>query len=232
MSIAEKLTTIAENEPKVYDAGVKSEYDRFWDDYQRNGASISYIFAFSGNNWTDETFKPKYKIVIKGSQGAQMFMGTGIKNIDVSNIDFSQGTALQSLFGSTTITPQLVNVIGTLNLSSATNITSLFHNCAYLKNAGTLIFPSDPTQMINNANAFRLCSNLEEIRFQSGVIGFSVSFIESKKLSHDSLMSIINALYDYAGSGKTYTLTVGSTNLAKLTNAEKAIATEKGWTLA
>ena len=34
MSIAEKLTTIAENEQKVYDAGQKSEYDRFWDSYR------------------------------------------------------------------------------------------------------------------------------------------------------------------------------------------------------
>ena len=37
MSIAEKLTAIAENVPKVYEAGQKSEYDRFWDAYQNNG---------------------------------------------------------------------------------------------------------------------------------------------------------------------------------------------------
>jgi hypothetical protein len=30
----------------------------------------------------------------------------------------------------------------------------------------------------------------------------------------------------------TKTLTIGSTNLAKLTDAEKKIATDKGWTLA
>ena len=34
MSIADKLTTIAENEQKVYDAGAKSEHDKFWDSYQ------------------------------------------------------------------------------------------------------------------------------------------------------------------------------------------------------
>jgi hypothetical protein len=45
-------------------------------------------------------------------------------------------------------------------------------------------------------------------------------------------MNVINILKDYSGSGTTYTLTLGSTNLAKLTDAEKAIATEKGWTLA
>ena len=37
MSIAEKLTTVAENVPKVYEAGKKAEYDAFWDKYQNNG---------------------------------------------------------------------------------------------------------------------------------------------------------------------------------------------------
>lgn len=53
-------------------------------------------------------------------------------------------------------------------------------------------------------------------------------------LNHDTLIRILNALYDYAseGSSATYTLTLGTTNLAKLTDEEKAIATNKGWTLA
>ena len=39
MSIAEKLTKVAENVPKVYEAGKKDEHDKFWDEYQttRNG---------------------------------------------------------------------------------------------------------------------------------------------------------------------------------------------------
>jgi hypothetical protein len=47
-------------------------------------------------------------------------------------------------------------------------------------------------------------------------------------------MSIINTLNDYSTyTGTTvFKVTLGSTNLAKLTDAEKAIATEKGWTLA
>ena len=48
-------------------------------------------------------------------------------------------------------------------------------------------------------------------------------------LTHDSLMSIINNL---ATVTTTQTLTLGSTNLAKLSSEEKAIATNKGWTLA
>lgn len=47
-------------------------------------------------------------------------------------------------------------------------------------------------------------------------------------LTHDSLMIIINGLQTVTGK----TLTLGADNLAKLTDAEKQIATDKGWTLA
>ena len=49
------------------------------------------------------------------------------------------------------------------------------------------------------------------------------------KLTHDSIMVIINGLQTVT---TTQTLTLGSTNLAKLTDEEKKIATDKGWTLA
>ena len=76
---------------------------------------------------------------------------------------------------------------------------------------------------------FSACGNLENLTIEGtiGQNGFNVS--ACTELSHDSLMSIINHLKDGV-SGLTVTL--GSTNLAKLTDAEKAIATQKGWTLA
>ena len=42
-------------------------------------------------------------------------------------------------------------------------------------------------------------------------------------------MNVINKATDVTSSPKT--LTLGSTNLSKLTTSEKAIATNKGWTL-
>ena len=57
-----------------------------------------------------------------------------------------------------------------------------------------------------------------------------------KGLNVNSLLSILNGLYDFTGNGETPTssqgkLTLGSTNLAKLSDEQKAIATDKGWTL-
>jgi hypothetical protein len=52
------------------------------------------------------------------------------------------------------------------------------------------------------------------------------------KLTHDSLMNVINNLYDIKSKGcNTQQLVLGSTNLAKLTAEEINIAVEKGFSV-
>jgi hypothetical protein len=78
---------------------------------------------------------------------------------------------------------------------------------------------------------FYKCSSLENLTIigQIKISGLSVQY---SPLSHDSLMSIINALADKTGVSGTFKVTLGATNLAKLTADEIAIAEGKGWTLA
>lgn len=59
------------------------------------------------------------------------------------------------------------------------------------------------------------------------------SIRNNSKLSVDSLVSMLEALYDYVSAGDTdvHTFQIGSTNLAKLTAEQIAIATNKGWTI-
>lgn len=57
MSTGEKLTAIAENELKVYEAGKKV----FWDIYQDYGNRKEYDNAFYG--WPEEVYDPQYDIV-------------------------------------------------------------------------------------------------------------------------------------------------------------------------
>lgn len=54
------------------------------------------------------------------------------------------------------------------------------------------------------------------------------------QLEHNSLLVIINGLYDYVGAGSSGTryIKLGDVNLAQLSDEEKAIATSKGWTIA
>ena len=68
---------------------------------------------------------------------------------------------------------------------------------------------------------------------------YTLRLSSSSQLTRDSLMSVINNLYDLnltydvANGGTLYSqqLVLGSTNLAKLTAEEIAIATNKGWTV-
>lgn len=63
--------------------------------------------------------------------------------------------------------------------------------------------------------------------------GWNIALNLSKcvNLTHDSIMNVINGLADRTGQ-TALTLTLGSTNLAKLSDTEKAIAVNKNWTLA
>ena len=58
-------------------------------------------------------------------------------------------------------------------------------------------------------------------------VDFDIS--SSTKFTREALVEILNNL---ATVTSTQTLTMRSTNLAKLTDEDKAIATGKGWTLA
>lgn len=211
MSIAEKLTAIAENEQKVFDAGKKAEYDRFWDSFQNNGNRLNYNSAFSlgtvwsQGGWDDNIYNPKYPITVTGQNNLSNTFYYAEKISD-TKVEISVG--------------QLGNGAQTGNM------VSTFHGAKGLVTIRKLTV--DETVVFSGT--FFGCSSLENLTMAGtiGQNGFNVS--ESTKLTHDSLMSILNCLE--AKTSGTWTVTLGTENLAKLTDAEKAIATEKGWTLA
>ena len=53
MSIADKLTTIAENEQKVYEKGYYDALLNWWDNFTLNGTKTSYIGSFQGTSIGD-----------------------------------------------------------------------------------------------------------------------------------------------------------------------------------
>ena len=106
---------------------------------------------------------------------------------------------------------------------NATRNTSAFNSSKVvriplIKLMGNVLFVS----------TFASASYLEYIRFE-GVIQNDIDFSSCPKLTHDSIMDIIGHLGSVSAQR---TLTIGTTNLNKLTTEEKAIATQKGWTLA
>lgn len=234
MSIAEKLVTVTENEQKVFDAGKKAEWNALWDNLQKyKGAAQSYQYAFCGSQWNDITFKPKYDIVFGlGYSGTNAFWSNGVTDIAATleqrglKMDTTLCGYWQSMF-------QLAKTkrLPELNCSHAMDYSSNGLQNTFLGSKIETIDKLIVFEGLKYSDTFRDCANLKNIIFE-GIIGNNIGFQYSPLLTHDSLVSIINHLKDFSGTTTTMTLTLGSTNLAKLADAEKKIATDKGWSLA
>jgi hypothetical protein len=143
-----------------------------------------------------------------------------------STLDFSTCTQMTRTFFMAAFTR-----IGIVDCTATTALERTLGSAFKLHTIEKMIVKAENTFQ----NTFESSAELVEIRFE-GVIGNNIDFSPCKKLSHDSIINddgtgIINVL-STLDSGVTRTLALGSTNLAKLTDAEKAIATQKGWTLA
>lgn len=261
MSVGEKLVTIANNLRNVYGTGYitgqsagfelgynqgcntgysqgyetgintghrlgrQEEYDRFWDAYQETGDRKDYSYAFCGTGWTDDTFHPKYDL--RTGSVTQMFRGA--KVTDLRKALQTQGISLDT--GDTAYFTQFcqlssVTVVPALDMRNAANTNQAFGYTPV--EVIEKLTVSEKTPWINT---FISCSKLTEIRFEGEIGTEGLSFSSSKKLSYESIMSVVCCLKDYSQDTATHTVTLGSDNLIKLTDEEKAMATEKGWTL-
>lgn len=106
---------------------------------------------------------------------------------------------------------------------NVTNMISMFRECSNL----TTIPQLDTSNVTNMSNMFFYCSGLKSILMTGMKVSFDIS--ASTKFERTDLLIILNNL---ATVTKTQTLKMGATNLAKLTDEDKLIATNKGWTLA
>lgn len=163
----------------------------------------------------------------------------------IPEMNTSQVTAMEHMFwycSSLTSVPEM-------NTSRVTNMDSMFRGCESLTAVPSMdtskvtnmwymfqdcpLLMSVPEMDVSNvANIDDIFSNSSSLTDLGGFIGLKVNLNLSycPKLTHDSLVNVITKAADVTSSPAT--LTLGSTNLAKLSDEEKGIATAKGWTLA
>lgn len=118
------------------------------------------------------------------------------------------------------------NKLTTIPLLDTSNVTStyqMFSNCSSLTTVPALNV--DKVTRMNDM--FGNCTNLKSILMTN--IGVNLNIASSTKFEREDLLTILNNLKTVTSSQR---LTMGDTNLAKLTDEDKAIATNKGWTLA
>ncbi|MBO5210462.1 MAG: hypothetical protein J6B22_03755 [Clostridia bacterium] len=222
---------------EVYEAGRDAEWNLMWDAIQRNGKKSDYGFVFM--NYKSEWFYPKYDIVLGGGDsvagelfGMSAFRGFnsgGSADFDLSarfeecgvTLDTSKCKILQYFM-------HTINVkrVPTIDFSSCVNSYMAMYYTK-IQIIDKLIF-SETT--VTNANMFQYNNNLTTISAVEGVIAKNINFQHSP-LDVPSINRIIACLKDYSSTGGTYTLTLKADRQNMLSAAEKAVATNKGWTL-
>ena len=239
MSIADKLTQIAENEQKVFDAGKKAEYDAFWDAVQDHGKRKNYNFAFSASMYTQETFKRRHPIkpssIVNGfAYWGQSGYPKSLIDLRAIDLDLSECTMLFNIF----FDNRQVSAVGVLDCRLATNYQSLFNGALNLEIVEKLMLEN--TGAMSFSNTFQKCPLLRTINIE-GVIGKDIDFQSSTLLSHDSIVSVINALSATA-TGRTATFSKTAVQNAFETSEGAAdgstseewlnlIATKPNWTI-
>lgn len=139
---------------------------------------------------------------------------TTVPQLDTSNV-----TDMASMFYNC----NSLTAIPLLDTSNVTNMYQMFWNCSSLQTVPAF----DCTNVTNMNNIFSSCSSLKSILMTN--IGVSFDISASTLFERADLVTILNNLKTVT---TTKTLKMGATNLAKLTDEDKLIATNKGWTLA
>lgn len=120
-----------------------------------------------------------------------------------------------------------LTTIPQLNTSKATSMSNMFNGCTNLTTVPALD-ASNVTGADSMKGMFANCTNLKSILMTN--IGVDLDISASTKFEREDLLVIINNLkQNYNPSDKI--LTMRNTSLAKLTDEDKAIASDKGWNL-
>lgn len=162
----------------------------------------------------------------------------------VPPIDASKSITMQSMFGSC----EKLTTLSLFNTSNVKNTVEMFSSCSSLitaplfdtSNVNVMNYMFYFCSKLNTVPEYNLlkvekmdymfyrCSSLEAIHMIN--INANLDISASTKFTREALLEIIGNLKAQTSGSKK--LTMGATNLAKLTEEDKAIATNKGWTLA
>lgn len=219
---AEKFT-LAQMPEKVAQVYQKAEAD-FW---EKVPVAME-RHHFAGDAWNVDNFYPRGYYVCASSSPQYLFAYHNRRHEAYdfeqrlaqcgAELDFSGATRIDYGFYYANIT-----VLPELEFGHMIRLLATFSGCSALHTIRKLTVG----EITEFSQAFAGCTALENLTI-AGTIGQNGLDVSECPLTRESLLSILAALK--AGvSGLTVTL--GESNLAKLTEAEKAIATDKGWQL-
>lgn len=169
---------------------------------------------------------------------------SGLETLNINNFNTQKVKSTSGMFARC---GKLKTVdVTSFDTSNVTNVSEMFYECSAITDLDLSSF--DLSKVTNNNKLLERCyelTNLTSFRNlgkgytskTTDYSNYSLKLSDCTKLTHDSLVSVMNNLYDLnltynvANGGTLYrqSLVLGSTNLAKLTAEEIAVATNKGW---
>ena len=194
---------------------VATSFEGCWQfDDTANVTSMIYMF-FNCSNITTVPQLDTAKVT------SMSYMFANCSNITtVPQLDTSKVTDMSYMFAGC----EQLTTVPRFDTSNVTDMSYMFNFCYYLTTV-----PQFDTSNVTNMNIMlNSCIRLEEIHMIN--INANLDIRSSTKFTREALLEIIGNLK--AQTSGTKTLKMGATNLAKLTDEDKAIATNKGWTLA
>ena len=127
-----------------------------------------------------------------------------------------------------------LKTIPLLDTSKVIDMGFMFYNCTSLTSLPTI----DAGRVRDVEAMFYYCTSLTDIKGLSNLgmygnlTGTDALFKDCDKLTYESILNVINNLYDRATAGySVLTLQVPKNVLALLSDEDIAIATDKGWTI-
>lgn len=207
----------------------------------------SVLTTLDVSNWDTSSF---------GNMNVAFGHCSALTTLDISKWNLQNATSLNGTF----MYDSNLSVLdfSNTNLSKVENIQTAFIHCSSLKilnfgNSNTILldckytneaFSNCTSLTYLNLSKFRgstitqISSTFKNCTSLTDIVPFSADG-RGLKLSHDlstctslSASELVEWINSLATVTDSPTLTLGSTNLAKLTDEQKALATNKGWTLA
>ena len=187
---------------------------------------------YGNPGWSKTFLKFRSPLIVEGTNAKRLFYQYPLEKLP-DLLETDKITSTESMFG----VCKLIKTIPNINTSNVTNMSEMFYGC----------FALETLPKLNCSNVERIndvvtnCTKLQNIGgFENLGQAYKTTMaanyyyyklaLSNNELTHDSLMNVINNLYDIKSKGcNPQSLVLGSTNISKLSAEEIQISTDKGF---
>ena len=209
-------------------------------DVETSGVDINDYFKgtiekgdYYKSGWLKSLLKFRSPLQVVGNDGSYMFYDFPLE--EIPQIDTKNITTVYRMFGYCKF-----KIAPLIDTSNVTRLQCLFDNCTEVitipkLNASKVNFIDEfitSNYVLTNFGGLENLGQAYETTKNANYEYYTFDLAQCHELTHESLMNVINNLYDIKTKGcNTQRLLIGSKNIAKLTAEELAAGTSKGWSI-